>query len=147
MPFKFTFDNKVCIQCGMCGDVCPVNTLDFTRPRHKNVEDDRYSTDTSVTDMTGYPIQIAKCIGCMICQEECPVSCITILSADKEPKYAIPQGPMLTEEPTKDTFELSKYTKVRPTKAKVKDPWGHEYFYIPRRRRSQTETLKESDMK
>ncbi len=147
MPYKFTFDEKVCIQCGMCGDVCPVNTLDFTRPRHKNIEDTRYSTDAKVEDMTEYPIQVNKCIGCLICQEECPVSCITILEAQKEPKYAALQGPMLTEEPTKDTFSLSKHTKLRPTRLKTKDPWGHEYVYIPKRRRSQSETLDEPDMK
>lgn len=146
MPYKFTFDDNVCIQCGMCGDVCPVNALDFTRPRHKNVEDTRYSDDVT-TDMTEYPIQVNRCIGCMICPEECPVSCITIEKADQEPRYARPQGPMLTEEPAKDTFELSKYTKIRPTKVKVKDPWGHEYVYIPKRRKSQSETLDEQDMR
>jgi ferredoxin len=130
----------------MCGDVCPVNALDFTRPRHKNVEDSRYTDDVTL-DMTEYPIQVSKCIGCMICPEECPVSCITILPADKEPAYAQRQGPIFSEEPTKDTFELSKYTKIRPTKVKVKDPWGHVYVYIPKRRKSQTETLEESDMR
>ena len=32
MGFKFTFDDSTCIQCGVCGDSCPVNALDFTRP-------------------------------------------------------------------------------------------------------------------
>lgn len=145
MPYKFTFDDSICIQCGICGDVCPVNTLDFTRPRHKNVEDFEATRD-NVEDMTEYPIQVAKCIGCMICPEECPVSCITIQQAEKEPEYASKQGPMLTEEPTKDTFELSRYTKLRPTKAKVKDPWGRAYIYIPKRRKSQTGTWNEKDM-
>lgn len=139
MPYKFTFDNKICIQCGICGDVCPVNTLDFTRPRHANVEDTSASHDFT-TDMTEYPIQVNKCIGCMICQEECPVSCITILEKDKEPRYAEIQGPMLAEEPAKDEFRLSRFTKLRPTRVKVKDPWGHEYIYLPKRRRSQSGT-------
>ena len=147
MPNKFTFDDTVCIQCGICGDVCPVNTLDFTRPRHANVEDTFYTSDFSSEDMTEYPIQVAKCIGCDICQEECPVSCITILhNVDREPKYAPIQGPLLREEPVKDEFSLSKYTKVRPSKVKVRDPWGHEYIYRPKRRKSQTETLEEPDM-
>lgn len=128
----------------MCGDVCPVNTLDFTRPIHKNVEDDRETSDDA-EDMTEYPIQVNKCIGCLICQEECPVSCITILKVDSEPKYFPAQGPKVTEEPTKDTFELSKYTKLRPTKVKVKDPWGHEYIYRPKRRKSATETWEGMD--
>jgi ferredoxin len=147
MPYKFTFDNKICIQCGICGDVCPVNTLDFTRPKHKNVEDTRYVADAAVTDMTEYPIQVNKCIGCVICQEECPVSCITILETEKEPTYYPMQGPMLTEEPAKDTFSLSKHTKVRPTRIKTKDPWGNEYVYIPRRRKSQAGTFDEEDMR
>ncbi len=139
MPFKFNFDNTLCIQCGICGDVCPVNALDFTRPRHKNVEDEKSDADVAV-DMTEYPIQVNKCIGCMICPEECPVSCITIEGVEKEPGYAPVQGPMYTEEATKDTFQLSKYTKVRPTRIKVKDAWGKEYVYIPRRRKSTTQT-------
>lgn len=147
MSFKFTFDNTICIQCGVCGDVCPVNTLDFTRPRHKNVESEAgRDYDRAVEDMTEYPIQVNRCIGCNICQEECPVSCITIVTQDKEPDYAPPQGPELTEEPTKDTFELSKYTKLRPTRVKVKDPWGHEYVYRPKRRKTSTETFEEPDM-
>ena len=144
MPYKFSFDNTVCIQCGICGDVCPVNTLDFTRPRHRNVEDTKAAHDVTL-DMTEYPIQVSKCIGCMICQEECPVSCITILQADTEPKYAPIQGPLLREEPVKDTFKLSEYTKVRPSRIKSKDPWGREYIYIPRRRKTQTGTW--NDMK
>lgn len=145
VPYKFTFDDNKCIQCGICGDTCPVNSLDFTRPRHAHIEDTKKAMTTTL-DTTEYPIQVAKCIGCMICPEECPVSCITIESVDKEPKYAEQQGPMLTEEPTKDTFSLSKYTKIRPTKAKVKDPWGHIYIYRPKRRKSQTETWDEKDM-
>ncbi|MDE1851116.1 MAG: 4Fe-4S dicluster domain-containing protein [Candidatus Micrarchaeota archaeon] len=145
MPYAFTFDDSICIQCGICADVCPVNTLDFTRPRHAHVEDTKESVDLT-TDMTEYPIQVDKCIGCMICPEECPVSCITITSADKEPKYAARQGPMLTEEPAKDEFSLSKYTKVRPTRVKSKDPWGHEYIYIPKRRKSRASTWNEKDM-
>ncbi len=125
--------------------MCPVNTLDFTRPRHANPEDDK-SEEPLQLSMTEYPIQVAKCIGCMICQEECPVSCITIEKADKEPKYATRQGPMLTEEPAKDEFSLSKYTKVRPTKVKTKDPWGHEYTYIPKRRKGNAKTWNEKDM-
>ncbi len=145
MPFKYTFDDSICIQCGICGDVCPVNALDFTRPRHKNVEDTNNETESEI-DMTEYPIQVDKCIGCMICPEECPVSCIDIIKVDKEPEYAPKQGPMLTVEPTKDTFALSKYTKLRPTKSKVKDPWGHEYIYIPKRRKAASETWNEKDM-
>ena len=139
MPYKYTFDNKVCIQCGVCGDVCPVNALDFTRARHKNLEDSSESKDNK-EDMTEFPIQVDKCIGCMICPEECPVSCIRILKTDNEPLYAERQGPMLTEEPVKDEFSLSKYTKLRPTRIKTKDPWGKVYIYTPRRRKSQTGT-------
>ncbi|MCL5675107.1 MAG: 4Fe-4S dicluster domain-containing protein [Candidatus Marsarchaeota archaeon] len=139
MPFKFTFNKEVCIQCGICGDVCPVNTLDFTRARHKNVEDTESKTEDS-SDMTEYPIQVSKCIGCMICPEECPVSCIDILEVDKEPKYYPVQGPMKTSEPAADAFALSEFTKIRPTKVKAKDQWGSAYIYKPRRRKHQTQT-------
>ncbi len=101
----------------------------------------------AVEDIAGYPIRVNKCIGCLICQEECQVPCIAILKADREPRYMPKQGPMRVEEPTKDTFELSKYTKVRPTRVKTKEPWSHEYAYIPKRRKPQTEALDEPDMK
>ena len=139
MPFKFTFDKEICIQCGICGDSCPVNALDFTRPRHKNVEDENGKSDLT-NDMTEYPIQGNKCIGCMICPEECPVSCIDIIEADKEPAYYPRQGPMMTEEPKKDAFGLLEFTKIRPTRMKSKDQWGNAFTWRPRRRRFQTQT-------
>lgn len=139
MPFKFTFDSSTCIQCGICGDACPVNALDFTRPRHAHIEDTKSETDETEF-MTEYPMQVSKCTGCMICPNECPVSCISIVKTDKEPKYEPTQGPMLDIEPTKDEFALSKYTHVRPTRIKVRDPWGHEYVYRPLRRKSKTQT-------
>ena len=144
MGFKFTFDDSTCIQCGVCGDSCPVNALDFTRPRHSKIEDtDQDKPETEY--MTEYPVQVSRCTGCMICPTECPVSCITIVKVNKEPVYAQKQGPMLDEEPTKDEFALSKYTKARPYKMKMKDPWGHEYVYMPRRRKSATQTWENHD--
>ncbi len=146
MPFEFTFDNAICIQCGICADVCPVSTLDFTRPRRKHIEDTALESDLT-TDMTEYPIQVARCIGCMICPEECPVTCITIRKAYAEPKYAPRQGPMVTDEPEAGEFALSKYTKLMPAKAKSKDPWGRDYIFIPKRRKSTTGTWDEEDMR
>ncbi len=143
MSFKFTFDNSTCIQCGICGDACPVNALDFTRPG-KHFEDRKLEKDD--TDfMTEYPIQVSRCTGCMICPNECPVSCITIVKVDKEPKYEPKQGDMLDVEPTKDEFGLSKYTHVRPHAVKIRDPWGHEYIYRPLRRKSKTQTWEGHD--
>ncbi len=139
MPFKFTFDNTTCIQCGICGDACPVNALDFTRPYHGHIEDTKKAADDTAY-MTEYPIQVSKCTGCMICPNECPVSCIEILKVDSEPKYEKKQGDMLDIEPTKDEFSLSKYTHFRPTKIKVRDPWGNIYVYRPLRRKSKTQT-------
>ncbi len=128
----------------MCGDVCPVNALDFTRPGHKVVESTP-SEKEGPDYMTEYPIQVDKCIGCMICPNECPVSCINIVKTEKEPKYQPRQGPMLNQEPSKDEFALSKYTQVRPYKVKVKDPWGKIYIYIPRRRKSTTQTWQDHE--
>lgn len=144
MPHKFTFDNSTCIQCGICGDACPVNALDFTRPRHAHIEDTKGEYDDTGF-MTEYPIQVSKCTGCMICPNECPVSCITIVEVEKEPKYNAKQGDMLDSEPTKDEFSLSKYTHSRPYKVKVKDPWGNQYVYRPLRRKSTTQTWENHD--
>lgn len=90
--------------------------------------------------MTEYPVQVNKCIGCLICQEECPVSCITIIEVDEEPQYYPQQGPEDIKEPEAGAFGLSEYTKVRPTKFKSKDPWGREYVYRSKQRKSTTET-------
>ncbi len=146
MAFEFTFDKTLCFQCGVCADLCPVNALDYTRARHKNLEDSPGYTNERAEDMTEYPVQVNRCIGCMICPTECPVACITIKQADKEPQYLPVQGPMKTEEATESDFGLSQYTKVRPTKNKTKEPWGKQYIYRPLRRKSATQTLDESDI-
>lgn len=147
MPFKFSFDDKICVQCGICGDSCAIDSLDFTRPLHANIEDTKTDTNDA-RFMTEYPMQISKCTGCMICQNECPVACITILETTKEPAYKPAQGPMLEQRPAEGEFQLSRYTHVRPYGIKTKDPWGKEYFYRPLRRKSRTHTWENSeDMK
>jgi len=115
-----------------------MNSLDFTRPSHANIEDSKGEKNES-NFMTEYPIQISKCTGCMICQNECPVGCIKIIEDSIEPKYNALQGPIFEEE-SKDEFSLSKYTHARPLKVKTKDPWGIEYAYKPLRRKSATQT-------
>ena len=31
--YRFSFDSDQCLNCGVCVDVCPVHSLDMTRPR------------------------------------------------------------------------------------------------------------------
>ena len=146
VAYKFTFDKSLCFQCGVCADLCPVNALDYTRARHKNLEDSPGFTNERAEDMTEYPVQVNKCIGCMICPTECPVSCITISQVEAEPEYLPIQGPMKLEEAKDTDFGLMNYTKVRPSKIKTKDVWGKQYVYRPLRRKSATQTLDEKDI-
>jgi len=52
---KFTVDNKVCIQCGKCAKVCPVDNIKGTPPLW---------------------LHNGKCTSCLACYHYCPVHAI-----------------------------------------------------------------------
>ncbi len=52
-PVPGTFEVRVCTQCGLCADVCPVGAI------HQGEQGDYY-------------VEPEECTQCMLCVEECP---------------------------------------------------------------------------
>jgi NADPH-dependent glutamate synthase beta subunit-like oxidoreductase len=88
-------------------DVCPVQALDMRRPTARGVEGD--AADVGLMET---PIQVGECIGCTICQRECPVHVITIASAAHgQPVLADRQGPIAAPPPDRGWVPLTAITR------------------------------------
>ncbi len=91
MAYRFQVNQHTCINCGICMDLCPVRCLDMTRP---SGEGERAQAGELLTPIPGdsaarswmmlAPVQVAPCIGCQVCAQECPTNAITIQSSVQE---------------------------------------------------------------
>lgn len=70
---QFICNERRCINCGACMDVCPVRCLNLTRPTRSSVELSGQANEW----MIEFSIQTAKCTGCDVCFVECPTEAIT----------------------------------------------------------------------
>jgi Pyruvate/2-oxoacid:ferredoxin oxidoreductase delta subunit len=137
--FRFSFEAAQCLNCGVCVDVCPAHCLDMTRPTTHGPEADFAQPPTPVGTqewMTVFPVQIARCTGCMVCTMECPADIVTVDQVDAPVPFAPPQGPMIPE-PTYDPGHwqaLSAFTRLSHTDRPLGDPWGPAYKWRPVRR-------------
>jgi NADH-quinone oxidoreductase subunit F len=68
------------------------------------------------------PIQVAACVGCQVCVQECPTAAITIESSIQEVSYA-KRGPLATLPPEDGWQPLDAYTRATPTEP-GETPWG-----------------------
>ncbi|WP_300351717.1 4Fe-4S binding protein [Clostridium sp.] len=57
---KAFVDISLCVACGSCTKVCPINAITINKGIHANVD-------------------LNKCIGCSKCAKECPASIIEIV--------------------------------------------------------------------
>ncbi|MDB5067143.1 MAG: hypothetical protein JWM18_3577 [Chloroflexi bacterium] len=80
------YDQTVCVLCGACDDVCPEKAIDvvvFGEDRERSSGGDTLVCETSGGDPEsgGYAGQIFinydRCTNCRICEDHCPVNCIT----------------------------------------------------------------------
>lgn len=134
MAYRFTVNEETCINCGICMDLCPVRCLDMTRP---SGDGEPASASERLTPIPGVygerdwmmlaPRQVAVCIGCQVCAQECPTNAITIESVAPAVVYAR-RGP-ISAMPTEDGWRpLDAYTRATPTEP-GEQPWGEEHAW------------------
>jgi Pyruvate/2-oxoacid:ferredoxin oxidoreductase delta subunit len=137
--FRFSFDTSQCLNCGVCVDVCPVHCLDMTRPVTHGPEAD-FARPTAPFAaqawMTVFPLQIARCTGCMVCTMECPTDIVTVEQVDETVAFAPAQGSTIPEPKYDPTHwqPLSAFTRQSHKDKPLGDPWGPAYKWRPVRR-------------
>src|SRR5258706_4793000 len=85
MAYRVQINAQTCINCGICMDLCPVRCLDMTRPSGAGepaIASERESPIPGAYAERAWmmlaPVQVASCIGCQVCAQECPTNAITI---------------------------------------------------------------------
>ena len=134
MAYRFQVNQNTCINCGICMDLCPVRCLDMTRP---SGEGERAQAEELLTPIPGdggarswmmlSPVQVAQCIGCQVCAQECPTNAITIASSEKELTYAR-RGPVAYLPPEHGWQPLDAYTRAFPEEP-GETPWGDGHVW------------------
>ncbi len=134
MAYRFQVNDQRCINCGICMDLCPVRCLDMTRPSG----DGELSHDGSLLSpipgewpnrswMMLAPVQVAPCVGCQVCVQECPTNAITIESSVKEVTYAR-RGLVSHLPPEGGWLPLDAYTRASPDEP-GETPWGEDHSW------------------
>lgn len=134
MAYRFQVNRETCINCGICMDLCPVRCLDMTRP---SGEGEPGSADDVLSPIPGEgasrawmmlaPVQVAACVGCQVCAQECPTNAITIESSVQELTYAR-RGPLSLLPAEGGWLPLDAYTRATPEEP-GEAPWGEEHTW------------------
>ncbi|HEY7833610.1 MAG TPA: 4Fe-4S binding protein, partial [Ktedonobacterales bacterium] len=132
MAYQFQVNPDSCINCGICMDLCPVRCLDMTRPAGTG---EPASAQTRLSPIPGgagerpwmmlVPVQVAACVGCQVCAQECPTNAITI--AGGVPQVAFARRGAVSHLPAEAGWvPLDAYTRAvadEPGEA----PWGEQH--------------------
>ncbi len=129
MAYRFQVNEHTCINCGICMDLCPVRCLDMTRP---SGEGEAAAAQELLSPIPGAfalrswmmlaPVQVAPCVGCQVCVQECPTNAITIESSIKEIAFS-KRGPISYLPPDNGWLPLDAYTRATPEEP-GETPWG-----------------------
>ena len=122
MAYRFHVNQTTCINCGICMDLCPVRCLDMTRPTGEGELGTAVERDSPIPGEYGErawmmlaPVQVAGCIGCQVCAQECPTNAITIESAkDVTLAKRGPLTPVPAEGDDGTWLPLDAYTRATP---------------------------------
>src|SRR5690349_7084051 len=132
MTYRFQVNQDTCISCGICMDLCPVRCLDMTRPSGEGERADEQELRSPIPGDAATqawrmltPVQVAACIGCQVCAQECPTNAITIES--KVPTYA-KRGPLSYLPPQNGWHPLDAYTRATPEEP-GEAPWGKTHSW------------------
>src|SRR5258708_10984594 len=140
MAYRFQVNQLTCINCGICMDLCAVRWRDMTRP---SGEGERAQADELLTPIPGdaatrswmmlAPVQVAPCVGCQICAQECPTNAITIQSSVQEVSFAH-RGLVSYLPPENGWLPLDAYTRANPEEP-GETPWGdgHDWHVAERK--------------
>ena len=121
MAYRFHVNQTTCINCGICMDLCPVRCLDMTRPSGEGEIGTAIQRDSPIPGeyaerawMMLAPVQVASCIGCQVCAQECPTNAINIESSEVV-EFAR-RGPLtpVPAEGDEAWHSLNAYTRATP---------------------------------
>jgi NADPH-dependent glutamate synthase beta subunit-like oxidoreductase/Pyruvate/2-oxoacid:ferredoxin oxidoreductase delta subunit len=135
MGYRIDIDQRGCITCGVCMDVCPVEALDMTRPRTAGIETGPVG-GRPLPWMMEQPLQVGECIGCGICIRECPPNVMTLVAAEGDVPLAARQGPIdrpVASVPSDAWVPLSQVTR-EALKPVHDSPWGDLFRWRTRSR-------------
>lgn len=134
MTYKFEVNQQTCINCGICMDLCPVRCLDMTRPSGEGeigLLQERFSPIPGDFGTRSWmmlaPVQVALCIGCQVCVQECPTNAIRIESSVHELTYA-KRGAISYLPPDQGWQALDSYTRATPEEP-GETPWGEGHAW------------------
>ena len=129
MAYRFQVNQTACINCGICMDLCPVRCLDMSRP---SGEGEIGRAEVRLSPIPGVwadrpwmmlvPIQVAQCVGCQVCVQECPTNAITIESKVKEVAFSR-RGPISHLPPEEGWVPLDAFTRATPEEP-GETPWA-----------------------